>query len=154
MNYDEWQKTVPAHLTQDALWQVSAYRLALFAADIAWKDVTRLMEDLRTRGLSDQLYRACGSISANLAEGYSRMSGRDRARFYEYALGSARETRGWYFKARHVLSEAVTDHRLGLHTELVRLLIVMVPDQRANSLREERVRSRSHCPSVSKRSSF
>jgi four helix bundle protein len=51
-------------------------------------------------GLSDQLYEAVGSVSANLAEGYSRGTGKDRARFYEYALGSARESRDWYFKAR------------------------------------------------------
>ena len=58
-----------------------------------WKDVTKLMEDRRTLGLSDQLYRALGSISANLAEGYSRGTGKDRERFYEYSLGSARESR-------------------------------------------------------------
>jgi hypothetical protein len=77
------------------------------------------------------LYRALGSIEANISEGYSRGSGRDRARFYEYALGSARESRGWYYKGRHVLGEAVAAHRLGLVTQIVRLLLAMVPDQRA-----------------------
>jgi len=46
------------------------------------------MKDRRTLGLSDQLYRSLGSISANLAEGYSRGTGKDRAHFYEYALSS------------------------------------------------------------------
>ena len=62
---------------------------------------------------------------------------KDRARFYEYALGSARESRGWYYKARHVLGEAVGDHRMGLTTQIVRLLIKMVPDQRGYKITED-----------------
>lgn len=80
-------------ITGDALWTVQVYRLALFAADLGWHDVTKLMRDRRTLSLSDQLYQALGSISANIAEGYSRGSSKDRARFYEYSLGSARESR-------------------------------------------------------------
>ena len=87
--------------------------------------------------LSDQLFRAIGSISANIAEGYSRGSHKDRARFYEYALGSARESRDWYYKGRHILSEPVTSHRLDLLTKIVRLLLVMVPNQRKVALKED-----------------
>jgi four helix bundle protein len=86
--------------------------------------------------LSDQLYRAAGSISANLAEGYSRGTGKDRARFYEYALGSARESRDWYFKARHILGENVFHHRLELLTRIIQLLLKMIPQQRGRVLRE------------------
>lgn len=95
---------------------MEAYRLGLFAADVGWHDATKLIRDKRTLELSDQLYQALGSISANLAEGYSRGTGRDRARFYEYALGSARESRDWYYKGRHILGPAVTTHRLSLLT--------------------------------------
>jgi four helix bundle protein len=77
--------------------------LALFVSDIGWHDVSKLVKDGRTIKLSDQLSRALGSISANIAEGYSRGTGKDRARFYEYALGSARESRDWYYKGRHIL---------------------------------------------------
>ena len=86
---------------------------------------------------SNQLCRALGSISANIAEGYSRGSGRDRSRFYEYALGSARESRDWYYKARHVLGQPVVDHRLDLLSQIIRLLLVMIPDQRGRTLRED-----------------
>jgi len=137
MNYQEWEQTVPQVITGDALWKVKVYRLALFTADLGWNDVTKLLQDRRTVGLSDQLYRAIGSISANIAEGYSRSSNRDRAHFYEYALGSARESRDWYYKGRHILGETVTAHRLGLMTEIIRLLLVMVPDQRGRVLNEE-----------------
>ncbi|MFB3042542.1 MAG: four helix bundle protein, partial [Candidatus Poribacteria bacterium] len=88
MNYEEWTRSVPDEITGDSLWKMNAYRLALFAADIGWNDVTKLMGDKRTIELSNQLYRALGSISANLAEGYSRGTGKNRARFYEYTLGS------------------------------------------------------------------
>ena len=75
------------------------------------------MKDERTRSLANQLYRAIGSISANIAEGYSRRSRKDRARFYEYALGSAREARTWYYQGRNILSAKVVSHRLQLLTK-------------------------------------
>ena len=131
MNFEEWLKSVPAEITGDSLWKMEAYRLALFAADLGWHDVTKLAGDRRTLDLAGQLYRALGSKEANISEGYSRGSGRDRARFYEYALGSARESRGWYYKGRYVLGDSVTEHRLRLLTQMVRLLLAMVPDQRA-----------------------
>lgn len=90
MTYEEWLKTVPEAITKDALWNMKAYRLALFLNDVAWHDVTKLTRDARTLKVADQLYRAVGSIGANIAEGYSRRSGKERAHFYEYALGSAR----------------------------------------------------------------
>ena len=139
MNYEDWAKTVPASITGDSLWKMAAYRTALFFGDVAWRDVTKLMSDRRTLGLSDQLYRATGSVGANLAEGYSRGTGKDRARFYEYALGSARESRDWYFKGRFVLGESVANHRLELLSQIIRLLLTMVPEQRGDVLHEASV---------------
>lgn len=136
MRYEEWEENVPEAIRADSLWKVKAYRLALFLGDLGWHDVTKLMQDRRTRALSDQLYRAVGSIGANLAEGYSRGTGRDRARFYEYSLGSAHESRDWYYKARHILGEGVVQHRLRLLTETIRLLLAMIPQQRGRALRE------------------
>jgi len=138
MDYESWVATVPEEIRGDSLWKMKAYRLGLFAADVGWYDVTKLMQDRRTLRLSDQLYRALGSISANLAEGYSRGTGKDRARFYEYALGSARESRDWYHKGRHILGDTVTQHRLSLLTEIIRLLLTMIPQQRGRVLSEER----------------
>ena len=137
MNYQEWELTVPEGIKNDSLWRMEAYRLALFATDIGWQDATKLMSDARTTNIASQLFRALGSISANLAEGYSRGTGKDRARFYEYALGSARESRDWYFKARHLLPEVVSEHRLNLMNQIIRLLLVMVPHQRGQILKEE-----------------
>ena len=110
--------------------------MALFAADLGWCDTSKRVSDKRTVSLSDQLYRAIGSISANISEGYSRGTGKDRARFYEYSLGSAREARGWYFNARFRLGENVAGHRTKLATHVIRLLLPMIPDQRGSELRE------------------
>ena len=136
MNYEEWENSVPDEIANDSLWKMEAYRLGLFAADVGWYDVTKLMQDKRTVEISNQLYRALGSISTNLAEGYSRGTGRDRARFYEYALGSARESRDWYYKGRHILGPAVTTHRVSLLTQIIRLLLTLVPQQRQGIVRE------------------
>ena len=82
MDYAEWEEAVPPEIKGDSLWKMTAYRLALFLSDICWKDAAILLRHLQLRELADQLYRAAGSISANLAEGYSRGTGADRARFY------------------------------------------------------------------------
>ena len=139
MDFAEWVESVPREITQDSLWKMQAYQLGLFIAEIGWHDVTRLVADKRTISLSDQLYRALGSVSANVAEGYSRGTGKDRARFYEYALGSARESRDWYFKARHILPCDVVTHRLALMASIIRLLLTMIPQQRARQLHEQEV---------------
>ncbi len=138
MNFEEWVKDVPEEISSDSLWKVEAYRLGLFVADIGWHDVTKLIGDKRTSSLADQLYCSLGSISANVAEGFLRISHKEKAHFYEYALGSARESRDWYFKARHVLDKQVTEHRIRLLTQIIRLLITMIPQQRKHGLiREE-----------------
>ncbi len=136
-DYEVWERTVPEGIKGDAVWKLLVCRLSLFAADLGWEDVCKLVRDRRTVGLADQLYRAIGSISANIVEGFSRGSGRDRARFYEYALGSARESRDWYYKARHVLTDTIMHDRLNLLTEIIRLLLTMIPQQRTVLLREE-----------------
>ncbi len=136
MNYENWIKSVPDSITRDALWNLKVYRLALFVSDIAWHDVTKLMQDRRTIGLADQLYRAIGSVGANISEGYSRGSGKDRARFYEYSLGSARESRNWYYNGRHVLGESVAQHRMEFLSQICRLLLTMLPAERVSYLRE------------------
>ena len=137
MNYAEWLKIVPEEIRGDPLWRQEAYRLALFAADLGWSDTTKLFRDGRTVKLAAQLLNAVGSVAANISEGYSRGHGKDRARFYEYALGSARESRTWYFDARHVLGDCVANHRVQLHTQIIRLLLSMLPGTRGFSLHED-----------------
>ena len=137
MTFEEWLNSVSSDLKGDTLWKMKVYRLSLFASDLAWFDASKLIKDKRTVDLSTQLYRAVGSISANIAEGYSRRSGKDRARFYEYALGSARESRGWYYQGRHILTMRVAMHRISLLTQIIQLLLHIISPERERNLREQ-----------------
>jgi four helix bundle protein len=139
MTYNDWADTVPLEIRNDVLWREEVYRLSLFAADLSWHEVCKLVRDRRTLGLSGQLYEAVGSISANFSEGYSRQSKKDQCRFYEYALGSAREARTWYYQARHVLSEAVVSHRMNLLTQIIKLLLTIIPSERGYTLKDDSV---------------
>jgi four helix bundle protein len=139
MNYKEWEFSVPEEIRADSLWKMQAYRLALYLSELGWKDVTKLANDPRTNRLSDQLYRALGSISANLAEGYSRSGGKARALYFEYALGSARESRDWYYKGRFILGTDFVSQRIITLTQIIRLILTMLPDQRNRTIREDMV---------------
>lgn len=131
-----WEEEVPDAIRNDALWRMRVYRLSLLVCDLGWDDVSALYRDARTQSLAGQLYRALGSIGANIAEGYSRGSGKDRARFYEYALGSARESRDWYFKARRRLGQGLAEERMDLLAEIIRHLLKVIASQPGRTLRE------------------
>ncbi|GAB4505558.1 MAG: four helix bundle protein [Anaerolineales bacterium] len=137
MKYAEWMLTVPSEIKNDPIWKLEVYRLALFADDIGWHDVLALSKEKLMWSVADQLHRSLGSISANLTEGYSRSKGLDRARFIEVSLGSARESRDWYYKSRHVLSPEVITHRMGLTTHIIGMLTPMIPHQRIHAIRED-----------------
>jgi len=137
MNYAEWLETIPSEIKNDPIWKLEVYRLALFADDIGWNDILVLSKNNLMWGVADQLHRSLGSISANLTEGYSRSKGLDRARFFEISLGSARESRHWYYRSRHVLPAEVIKHRMGLVTRIVSMLAPMISHQRKNAIREE-----------------
>jgi len=130
MDYQQWSASIPPELKNDNIWKFQVFRLSLFASDLAWSDVSIIYQDRRMAGLANQLYRAIGSISANISEGYSRRSGKDQARYYEYALGSAREARTWYYQARHLLLKSTFEHRIELLTRITRLLLTVIPRRR------------------------
>jgi four helix bundle protein len=59
------------------------------------EEVFRMTSDLpksEDYGLTSQLRRASVSISANIAEAFGRTGNKDKAKFYDYARGSAFET--------------------------------------------------------------
>lgn len=43
MTYEEWEEQVPEEIRGDPLWEMKAYRLALFLHDLAWEDCARLV---------------------------------------------------------------------------------------------------------------
>lgn len=136
-SFEDWCERHRAEFRTDPVWRMSAYRLASYAADVAWPDCVALDRNRITRPLAGQLLRALGSIAANISEGYSRSSGRDRARVYEYALGSAREAIVWYRCGRHVLGDAVVAERVALLLRIIHLLLRTLPNDRGRLIRPD-----------------
>jgi four helix bundle protein len=101
----------------------------------AWIDAEKLRHHPTTANLAAQLYDAIGSIGANIAEGYSRSSGKDRVRFFEYALGSTRECRMWYLAASPVIGPECTANRLDRLEEIRRMLLAIIPRERSRLIR-------------------
>lgn len=59
--------------------------------------ITRDFPSEEKYALIDQLHRASSSISANIAEGFGRLTVKDRAHFYHIALGSLLETKNFIY---------------------------------------------------------
>jgi four helix bundle protein len=119
-------------MRNDPIWRLPAYRYALFLGDLVQQDIHLIRRDVRTRRHADQLLDAVESISANIAEGYSRTTGPERAKFFEYAHSSAREARDWLFKVRHAFDPQVAAARIQLVTRIMKILAVVIPRERAD----------------------
>jgi|SRR5688572_17201343 len=95
-DYDDWVRSLPDYVRSDSIWNLTAYKQALYARRCAWPDSVNIARHRLGEPIARQLYRAVASIGANIADGWSRTTGLDRARFFEYALSSAREAIVWY----------------------------------------------------------
>lgn len=121
----------------DPLARMRAYSLAREAQLLAWADASLLLRRQPGRAIADQLYRAVGSVGANLAEGYSRSSGRDRVRLFEYALGSTRESIHWYEAALPVPGDSTTGERMERLSQIRRILLTAIPAERRRTIRRD-----------------
>src|SRR5256714_9921797 len=122
----------------DPLQRMRVYRLACELVGDSWKDAERLTHHRTMEKVSGQLYAAVGSIAANLAEGYAHSSGKDRARIFEYALGSARESMVWYQAAEPILGGPAVLERFTKLEEIRRILLAVIPRERGRLIRPSR----------------
>ncbi|MGF7140113.1 four helix bundle protein [Roseimarinus sediminis] len=76
------------------------YQIALRLGDEVW-DIVIKWDYFEKKGLGAQLTDAADSISANISEGYGRLSPRDNRRFCLFARGSLFETATWISKAHY-----------------------------------------------------
>ena len=130
LSFSEWVAARDVARTGDPLWAVQAYRLASY--ENACHTFDRQANQSFSKAVSvDQLTQAIGSISANIAEGYSRTSRPDQNRFYGYALGSTREAIEWYDNLRFDLG-TVTDDRQSTLIQVRRLLLTMLRNGRSS----------------------
>ncbi len=82
-----------------------------------------------------QLYAAVCSIEANISEGYSRSSGKVRARIFEYAMASVRESMSAYKSSSPILGDSTVKDRRDRLEEMSRLLLTIVPRERGRPMR-------------------
>ncbi len=120
---------------RDPVERLQAYRLAMDLTLKARALVVRSRSDPGTSEIGPQLLRATASIAANIAEGYSRTSVADRRKFYEYALGSARECHVWLTAA----GRDETEPEALVLISIRRLLLTMIRTAREVAL-EDRMR--------------
>ena len=129
--YEQWEGQVPEEVKTEGVWKFYGYRKALFAYDLCWRDCEGLLEHPLGRAVAQQLIRSAGSITANIEEGYGRGYGKDRLRFLGFSLGSARESKGWYCRARRLLKPDVLAHRLSLISEAIALIVTEIQSSRS-----------------------
>ena len=122
----------------DPLERMRVYQLAKELLQPSFTDAEVLRAHPLTVEIASQLYTAVGSIAANIREGYYRSSGKDRARIFEYALGSAGESEEWYDVGEPVLGSARTAGRIETLREIQRMLKAIIPRERERLIRPHR----------------
>ncbi len=114
------------------------FNLAVELGPDCFKDAEALIANPITQEIAGQLYAAVGSITANVSEGYSRSSGKDRAKYFEFALGSVRESMSWYKTCEPVLGEPIVSDRRNRLEEMRRLLLAIIPRERGKQCDEKK----------------
>ena len=142
--FDKWQSRTPADLVGDPIWRLTAYRMSLFLSDIVHEDGQILYRRRISGHKVSQLERSVESISANISEGYSKFSGKERAKYFESALASAREARDWYRRSSYWLGAAESEGRRMLLTEIISILTVAIPEERDGACERRIQRARKN----------
>ena len=95
----------------DPLDNLIFYQQAMQLYDAYWEDCAVLSKDFRGKEIARQLIRSCGSVSANIEEGYGRGYGKEYPQFLRISRGSARETKGWYQRSNKILNNELINER-------------------------------------------
>ena len=136
MSLDEWVETAPGALRDSPLWKVRVYQIGTYVARLAGQDAAALERLPRFADTVSQLVKSAGSLPATVSEGYSRQSRRERIKYYEYALGSAREATTWYSNAADTLPAEMVEDRLTLLARACQLLLKMIQNERKGKGRD------------------
>jgi len=129
--FEEWVQILPVSLRNDPLWKSAYYRLAMYLYDLVWLDADVIKKDFRGREIVHQIVWSAGSVCANMEEAYRRGIGTaDFVRIMRIALGELRETQGWYFRSRHILSQETLDERIKVIQQAIALAVTVIDKNR------------------------
>ena len=103
----------------DPLLRYPAYVKALEFYDHVIEDTDLLIRDPRGEIIAKQIVRSSGSISANFEEGYGQGTTPEFIHALRIANGEARETKGWYRRAKRFLSQQLIDQRMQEADEVI-----------------------------------
>ena len=117
-------------MIQQGLEQFGAYRKARQLFDLVVADMEALKANPLCYRLVSQQIGSADSISANIEEGYGRVSRTEYVRFLDFARGSARETRGRYERMKHWLAEDLVKQRIELLDEIIGILTSSIETMR------------------------
>ena len=108
------------------VWQ-KAHQLFL---DVA-RDVGTFPVSAAGRVITNQVLRSASSISANIAEGFGRRTGKEYTHYLIVARGSTTETLDWYLKCRdlHLIDAEGFQVRRALLEEVLKMLNRMISQQ-------------------------
>src|SRR6476469_5018777 len=128
---------VPVSLddSQDPLRRMRVQNLADELVPDAFDDAKRLRAEPVTSEIAPQLYASVVGIGANIAEAYSRTSGKERALRFEYALGEVRESMSWYKGGTPILGEEIATERRTRLEEMRRILLAIIPRERGKTMK-------------------
>jgi len=109
------------------VWQ-KAYQLAL----LTYKKTAAFPRD-ELYALVSQMRRAAPSVTANIAEGYVRLTKKDQLHFYNIALGSLMELECYLLFSKDIGYIAEGDFQTALqsHEEVLKLLRGFINSQRS-----------------------
>ncbi len=102
---------------------MEVYRLACELWDEFWEDSEILMRDPRGKHIAAQMTDSIGSIGANMEEGYGSSYGKELIHFLRISRGSARESKGWYWRARHLLPAEIVEKRMQTLDTIIAMLV-------------------------------
>jgi four helix bundle protein len=109
------------------------YQDALQLFDGVVEDMAILQKDPRCYRLVGQQIGSADSISANIDEGFGRISRTEYIRFLDISRGSARETLGRYKRLKHWRPQETINERVALADRIIARLTRTIQTLKANN---------------------
>jgi four helix bundle protein len=110
----------------DPLLRYPAYVKALDYYDHVMEDTDLLLHDPRAETIAKQIIRSAGSISANFEEDYGQGTTPEFVHSLRISNGEARETKGWYRRAKRFLPAELIECRMKESDEVIALISSMI----------------------------